>query len=91
MLSVNNIKYSVFGGYSNINLLIDSIYPYYREKFKHINEPFLSIGMDKYFLINVNFSLISLILTLIVYAIYFVRKYWKRVNYMDSRCIKHKN
>jgi len=83
--SLNPLKYSAYGGYSNYEL----IYGSNSEELKSltnmsVDKQFVSVGLMKYFTLNINFSLIFVTLALIIYGITLTKKIRMRNQYMLS-------
>lgn len=83
--SLNVLKYS--NGYSNPDILFSSSSSSLSasEKYSTVAEPFLSIDLEKYFLLDVNVSLLPLLIAGVAYFLYLVRKYSAKNNYLESR------
>jgi hypothetical protein len=84
--SLNVLMYTAFGGYSNYklfytdvseeNVLLSSA---------EIHQNFRFVGLNKYFLLNVNLSLILPTLALLAYTVFMSIKIKKRLNYLKSK------
>ncbi len=84
--SLNVLMYTAFGGYSNYklfytdvseeNVLLSSA---------EIHQNFRFVGLNKYFLLNVNLPLILPTLALVSYTIFLSIKIKKRLNYLKSK------
>lgn len=86
------MKYSAFGGYSNYELFYGDISVEAEAMTSAtVHENFVSVGLMRYFLMNVNFPLIMPIIALIVYGIFMVRKYKQRRQYLRAREVHEKD
>jgi hypothetical protein len=89
---MNSLKFSAFGGYSDLELFYGKIGEQAISVFSSsIHENFVFVGLMKYFFMNVNLPLFALLLVLVVYAICLVRKYRKRAVCIRYRQQKEKD
>ena len=83
--ALNPLKYSAYGGYTNYGIFFDfETKEIQSASNTEVSEEFLSIGMLRYFLLNVNLTLILPALSLIIYSILLMIKFKKRNNFMKS-------
>ena len=84
--SMNYLKYAAYGGYSNYGLVYQTESPEpINLSYMTVNKKFLSAGLMKFYTLNVNLSLAFPILGLLYFAITFIRKVYKRNQYLKSR------
>ena len=82
---MNVLKYTVFGGYSDYKILFGDISKQIESlTYQTVNKNFISVGLIKYFVINVNFPLIMPIVALVVYTLCLLRKIRKRAQYIQT-------
>ncbi len=83
--ALNPLEYSAYGGYSNYEIFFGSeTKEIQSQTTAEVSEEFLSVGMLRYFLLNVNLTLILPALSLIIYGILLMIKFRKRNNFMKS-------
>ncbi len=84
--SLNVLKYTAFGGYSDYVLFYGDIENEAKMASSlSVDKGFLFVGLLKYFALNVNLSLIVPTVALIIYTIKTVLKFKKRSDYLKSR------
>ena len=90
--AMNLLKYTAFGGYSNFEVLFGTNSKGIISLTNMtVNQEFVYVGLFKYFFLNVNWSLISLIIVLVFYAIVFARKCYQRNKYIRNRNLENKD
>jgi hypothetical protein len=89
---MSNLKFSAFGGYSDLELFYGQISEQTISVFSSsMHENFVFVGLMKYFFMNVNIPLFAPSLVLVVYAICLVRKYRKRASCLRYKQLKEKD
>jgi hypothetical protein len=83
--ALNPLKYSAYGGYSNYEMFFGSETKEIKsETNAEVSQEFLSVSMMRYFLLDLNLTLVLPALSLIVYTVLVMIKFKKRSNFMKS-------
>jgi hypothetical protein len=84
--SLNTLKYTAFGGYSDYELFYGDISDEAEAMASSsVHKSFLFVGLLKYFTLNVNLSLLLPLLALMIYSVCMVLKFKKRSDYLKNR------
>ncbi len=84
--SLNVLKFTAYGGYSDYELFYGNISDEAESiTSASVHKSFLFVGLMKYFFLNVNLSLFIPLLMLIIFAFHMVLKFKKRSDYLKSR------
>ena len=83
--SFNSLKYSAYGGYSNYEIIYGkSVSQAESLSYITVDKQFISSGLMKYFIMNINFPLILLISIFICFGITIVTKFRKRNEFLST-------
>lgn len=84
--SMNVLKYAAYGGYTNYPVIYD-VDSQEAESLTYMTSSrnFVSVGLLKFFSCNVNFSLVTALLALIVFSVALIKKYRKRNQYLETK------
>lgn len=84
--SLNVLKFTAFGGYSNYELFYGNISDEAESiTSASVHKSFLFVGLMKYFFLNVNLSLFIPLLMMVVFAFHMILKFKKRFDYLKNR------
>lgn len=84
--SLNVLKFTAFGGYSDYELFYGDISDEAESlTSSSVHKSFLFVGLMKYFFLNVNLSLFIPLLILTIFSFHMVLKFKKRFDYLKKR------
>lgn len=84
--AMNILKFSTFGGYSNIELIYGDISQQANTlTSSSVHKSFTFVDLMKFFTLNVNLSLIAPLFALLVFACLMGRKFKIRSDYIKSK------
>ena len=82
--SMNIIQYSA-SGYENAEILFGDLTSAENHSLGTVAPEFSQIALKKFFLLNVNFSMIPLVIAIVLYIVSLARKYNSRNIFMESK------
>lgn len=85
MNSMNSLKYAAYCGYNDYFLVygVDKNYAQSLNSIS-INQSFASVGLMRYFALNVNLALLIPFLSLIIYCFVLAKKYYHRNAFLST-------